>query len=734
MTFSGDLKEIQLADVFQNIHTNRLTGTLLVRARKGDRYVYFREGLVAGFSLGLNKGLPVVEHLAQRQYVEKDALAAAVKKKSKSRKFLRVVLAGMQALPDEEFRGALAELVDENLYELLMVKEADFSFTEGDPLPRVFDGEQKAAKLALDPSGILMESARRRDEWERIQKVVLSDHDIFVALEGWDQQDISDQLYEVASLLDGRLDIRGLLARLPYSRFAILKAVNDLVQQDLLRPLAVKEIEQMVEEALGADDLEEAVTLLTRALMIERSNQDLRLRLVELFQRLGRAQEAASELALLGYQAAQTGQVEDALAHYEQAVSLNPDDLMLQQRRMDLLRDQDPEAYAAACLDLVDLLLAMGLADRARSNLVKAIELPALKKHVGLLEKLAEVEAQMGHAEAAAELLLRLASFLGKTEDDKRLRYLQQALLHVPEDQALRQRFEDLQTGRAQKRRAMQRRLVSLAATIIVVLGLGTVGIVEINVSNNVLQSLEDSLQAISDGRPAAPVSELEKLEETYGWTAAGRTAGRMVDRLLELQVMQLEGQLAAGEYQIASAGLERLQQEVTKQDFRNRLDALLHRAHRESHAQELFLLVNDRSVPGAMDQEALAQLTDPELLDFHLTRLAATDTTARAKYALLQALYSMNSPRAMPVATRLYLVNHDSQVQLWARKVLEQASQHRLAGREASWASVYPELERARKDEVTKARAEACLVWLRGWLEKEPKSGSGTGPTSSAR
>ena len=139
MTFSGDLKGIHLADVFQNIHGNRLTGTIKVSTRDGDRYVYFKEGLIAGYSRGVNKGLPLGDHLAQRGYVSRDLVATAIKKKGKSQKLLREVLAEMDLLSEEEFQGALIELIEESLFDLLMLKEASFTFTEGEPLPRVFD-------------------------------------------------------------------------------------------------------------------------------------------------------------------------------------------------------------------------------------------------------------------------------------------------------------------------------------------------------------------------------------------------------------------------------------------------------------------------------------------------------------------------------------------------------------------------------------------------------------------
>ncbi len=163
MTFSGDLTGIHLADVFQNIHSNRLTGTMEVSTRDGDRYVYFREGLIAGYSRGVNKGLAMGSHLAQRGYVDRGLLAAAVKKKGKTQKLLSEVLVEMDVLSQDEFEGTMIELIEESLYDLFRLKDASFKFTEGEPLPRVFDTEQKAAHIAIDPSGILMESARRHD-------------------------------------------------------------------------------------------------------------------------------------------------------------------------------------------------------------------------------------------------------------------------------------------------------------------------------------------------------------------------------------------------------------------------------------------------------------------------------------------------------------------------------------------------------------------------------------------
>ena len=52
MTFSGDLREINLSDVFQNIASNRATGTLCIRYRREERYVRFAAGVISGSSIG----------------------------------------------------------------------------------------------------------------------------------------------------------------------------------------------------------------------------------------------------------------------------------------------------------------------------------------------------------------------------------------------------------------------------------------------------------------------------------------------------------------------------------------------------------------------------------------------------------------------------------------------------------------------------------------------------------
>ena len=107
MTFTGDLKDIQLADVFQNIHSNRLTGTLKVTARQVDRFVYFNcpenrehiRGKLAGLAIPF-----------EEQSVETASLLLAFFERCLE--YLEMELAGTVLAPGVTLRGEVRKRED----------------------------------------------------------------------------------------------------------------------------------------------------------------------------------------------------------------------------------------------------------------------------------------------------------------------------------------------------------------------------------------------------------------------------------------------------------------------------------------------------------------------------------------------------------------------------------------------------------------------------------------------
>jgi len=710
MTFSGDLKGIGLPDVLQNLQANRLTGTLRVEGRTATRYVQVTEGVITGVSFGPNKGLPLAAHLVHRRFVTSAQLETAGDRRRAGKKTLRAVLAQSGVLDEDAFKRALREVMAEQLHDLLSWTEAKFDFTDGPPPPRIFDGEQRSADVRLEVGPLLMESARRQDELQRIANVVASDRDVFVRLDV-EPPELDEIGAAVLAEVDGRCDVATLVRRVPYLRFDVLKALAQLVLDGLVRACSSSEVEAMVAAALSDGDDEGAAALLGRALDRERNNQALRLRLVEVLLRLDRRGEAAAELALLGYLASKGEAPADALEFYARAVQLQPDDPTLGERHVEALElHGDAEEHAAAAVALAERLLAAGLAERAAAVLTRACARPELRGDVTLLGRLAETEEQLGHGPRAAELW-RGAADLCRDDVPGALQMLRRAARLLPGDNALARRIHALESGCAARARQRRRRLIALLTAGTGGGLLALMGITEFLAARAVIATFESNLDEVARGVPAAAVLGLENVRTTFGFTGTGRLAERLVERLVELQVQAAQAALEADDPEAAIVGLERLRDATDRRDQLRRLEVLLRQARLERHARDL-LAAATADPPLETAAEELARLVDPELLSFHLRHVEAANGSGRT--ALLRALRAMHDPRAVPAAARLYVAGAGPGHVGLLTDLLQAAAELRTPEALAAWGPALVDLQRrARERDAAGERARQVLDWL---------------------
>lgn len=714
MTFSGDLAAINLADVFQNIQANRTSGVLEVTSHGQATFVLFERGQVAGFSVGVGKGMPLAQHLVQRGWVQPAQLDAAQKRRARSRKLLSAVLVETGALGQPELQAAVAEIMSEGVYDLMLCKEATFRFTPDELPARVFDAEQKAAGVRLEIGPLLMESARRRDEWERIHKVVTSDDDLFLLLEGWEQLELDEAGQAVAPMLDGRTPVRDIVAALTCSRFQTMKAISDLVLQGAARPATATELEAMVEEALGQGDHAAAIAMMTRIVGLERNNQTMRGRLADLLEREGRPEDAAAEYAQMGFEAVRGGDTSRALELYATAARLNPRDLVLHDRRLQLLAEHGTAAqHSAALAELTALLLEMGLAERARHALRGGLERRELRGDVTVVAKLAEVEGMLAHSEEAFDLWLRAAD-LSHGDEQAQTAHLRRAQELRPDDQALAKRIEDIETGRGRRRQRARRRRMVLAAAGLTVLAAGTAGVAELVATHRIVAAFGE----FGAGRSAEAARELSAVRGSYRWLPAGYAADALLGQLVDVQLRSVETQLASHQHHEVLATLSALHEALEREDLRQRLEAILERVRTEQQAIDVVELAARGTEPNEQALSAIEALRDPRLLDYLLAQLEAPRVDQlhpSLQCAILRALMRMDSPRTMVAAAKLFVRSRDSRVQNVLRTTLDRAAHHRRAGREGEWQAVYAWLENAAGESTTAPAAREALKLLRG-------------------
>ena len=133
----------------------------------------------------------------------------------------------MGALPRRELERQIRAQVEEVIFELMSWSEGYFSFEDG-PLPAAL-GE---ATVRIPTESLLMEAARRIDEWSRIEAKVphLGVVPRFIGSpedEGT-QLDLLPFEWEVLAGIDGATDVRSLAGRLGRSDFDVARTIFGL--------------------------------------------------------------------------------------------------------------------------------------------------------------------------------------------------------------------------------------------------------------------------------------------------------------------------------------------------------------------------------------------------------------------------------------------------------------------------------------------------------------------------
>lgn len=541
MPFQGDLKAIGLFDVVQNIVHNQLTGTLHVSSGRGfDRWVAFADGRVRFASLGSDRGLPMQDFLVQRGFVDARAMDEALERHRRGRPALRNVLSREGLLDADAYRDALRLRIEELLYELFAVRDARFEFVEGDLPDGVFDRESRGVPLEMDPMPLLMESARRDDEWERIQRVVGSPREFFVRT---GEAPVEADLVEIWNALDGATDVATLEHTLPFGRFEIWGGIAALVQSNQARGGAPDEILASAECALDDGDDTRARALLERACEYERSDRDLRRRLAELYERLGESKLAAEHWAVVGYQAVESGDDAAALDSYRRAVELMPDELALRERWTAVVaRVGTATEFEAASLDLAARFASCGLDDRACALLERALEHPELAGREELVERYVRCLRDQGRAEDARGVLTRAISVARRGKEDAReRRLLGIATALFPDGAQFAQQLREIETGirgaRVQLRRRCARLgVVAAFACLAVIMSYEEMAFRR--QMDNILHTLP---QRVAHGETIDVLAETHQVADAHRFALSRGIASVLANSLIEAERIVIE-------------------------------------------------------------------------------------------------------------------------------------------------------------------------------------------------
>jgi Domain of unknown function (DUF4388)/Tetratricopeptide repeat len=358
MAIEGPLRELGIHDVFQLLDLSRKTGALTVTSvlRDNQGTVYFDRGSVVFAAIRSNPH-PLGELLLRGGKITEADLARArdAQRSHQTHRKLGELLVESGSLTSKELERQVRFQVEEVVFELMSWREGFFSFEEQE----VNDATAEA-NIRISTESLLMEAARRIDEWSRIEgKVahlgvvpvlapVADDHPGFL--------DLRPREWEVLAEIDGTRDLRAIATLLAQSEFDVARVAYGLLSTGIVElrngvhpsepasdgatpasPTTVDPLEAAA-AALHSGEPQVALAICERIATESPELPGAHLLLVRVLNRLGRRDDAARAIARgleaeplnaelhaeSGYCAAWCGDYLDALASWERALRLNP--------------------------------------------------------------------------------------------------------------------------------------------------------------------------------------------------------------------------------------------------------------------------------------------------------------------------------------------------------------------------------------------------------------------------
>lgn len=314
MAIEGPLRELGIHDVFQLLDLSRKTGALRVTSelRHNEGTIYFDNGVVVSAEIRSNPHPLGALLLRTGKITEADLERARdMQQRQGDRRRLGEILVALGVITQREVERQIHFQIEEVVFEVMSWNEGYFSFAE--------ETESKVPTeltVRIPVEALLMEGARRIDEWSRIESRI-PHVGVVPSLApppegGGGELDLLPPEWEVLALIDGQRSVRGLATELGRSDFDVAKTLFGLESAGVIvlvdpgiakrgrgGPSAAGELAELVgeaERALQTKDLDAARAAAEQASSMQPHDPTVHLLLGRVHLAQGRASAAAEEL------------------------------------------------------------------------------------------------------------------------------------------------------------------------------------------------------------------------------------------------------------------------------------------------------------------------------------------------------------------------------------------------------------------------------------------------------
>jgi len=225
MAIRGSLKEASLPDVLQLLAMGKKSGCLSVAYRTSFGYIYFDKGRISYASV-VNRRDRLGDLLVKNGLITQAQLDTAVTLQERRRdKRLGELLVEQKALTQEQLHVAISVQIQEAVYFLFTWSQGTFNF-EPDVVP-----EDADYLVSINPESLLLEGARRVDEWDLIEKKIPTLDIVFEvdhAKVAKSDLEPTDAQRTILPLINGKSDVQAIVDASGLVEFEVGKALYGL--------------------------------------------------------------------------------------------------------------------------------------------------------------------------------------------------------------------------------------------------------------------------------------------------------------------------------------------------------------------------------------------------------------------------------------------------------------------------------------------------------------------------
>ena len=249
MAIEGALQDVSLADICQLLSMGMKTGCLSITDRSNFGYIYFKNGRVIHASV-LKRPDRLGELLVRNHVITRKDLSAAMERQALEKgKRLGELLVEQESITEEKLQTFIQMQIEEAVYHLFTWHQGSFHF-DTDQVP----DEEGIFLVNVPPEALLMEGARRVDEWSQVEKKIPSFDVVFQLDKHPDESDEDVELTKdqkkVLPFVDGVRTVDEIMNEAGLVEFETGKALYGLI----LGGFVSRAGERSTEEETGGDE------------------------------------------------------------------------------------------------------------------------------------------------------------------------------------------------------------------------------------------------------------------------------------------------------------------------------------------------------------------------------------------------------------------------------------------------------------------------------------------------